>query len=202
VVAARDGKGHRMSTAPATLRTTVIVVDMLNGFCRFGNLASPRLDSVTERIRSHLEREVEGGADLVFLADTHAPDDPEFAMFPPHCVEGSGEEEIVPELAALAEGGHVVRKRRYSGFYGTELDEVLRRLRPDVVEVVGVCTDICVMHTVAGLRDRDYEVVVRADMVATYDAPGHAGDEIDRFALDHMRDVLGARVEGAAAGGR
>jgi nicotinamidase-related amidase len=55
------------------------------------------------------------------------------------------------------------------------------------------------MHTVAGLRDRDYAVVVRADMVATYDAPGHDGDEIDRFALDHMRDVLGARIEGEGA---
>ncbi len=193
-----------MSTTPATPRKTIIVVDMLNGFCRCGNLASRRLDSVTERIRSHLEREIEGGVDLVFLVDTHAPDDPEFAMFPPHCVEGSGEEEVVSELAAFAERGHVVRKRRYSGFFDTDLDEALRRLRPDVVEVVGVCTDVCVMHTVAGLRDRDYAVVVRADMVATYDAPGHDGDEIDRFALDHMRDVLGAHIEGedAAADGR
>ena len=88
-----------------------------------------------------------------------------------------------------------MRKRRYSGFYGTELEDVLRSLAPDVVEVVGVCTDICVMHTVADLRNRDYEVIVRRDLVATYDAPGHEGDVIDAFALAHMRDILGARVE-------
>ncbi len=93
-----------------------------------------------------------------------------------------------------------MRKRRYSGFFETGLDELLRRLRPDVVEVVGVCTDICVMHTVADLRNRDYEVVVRADMVATYDAPGHPADEVDRFALDHMRDILGAQVAGERRG--
>jgi len=179
---------------------TIIVVDMLNGFCRFGNLASPRLDAVTEPIRAHLEREVAAGADVVFLADTHTPDDPEFAVFPPHAVEGSGEDEIVPELAPFADRGHVVRKQRYSGFHGTELEALLERLRPDVVEVVGVCTDICVLHTVADLRNRDYEVVVRADMVATYDAPGHPGDEVDRFALDHMRTILGARIEGRPAG--
>ena len=189
-----------METHGQTPRKTIVVVDMLNGFCRFGSLASPRLDGVTEPIRAYLEREIAAGVDVVFLADTHAPDDPEFAMFPPHCVEGSGEEEIVPELVPFAARGWVVRKRRYSGFYGTDLDGLLARLRPEQVEVVGVCTDICVLHTVAGLRDRDYAVVVRADMVATYDAPGHAGDEVDRFALDHMRDILGARLEGRRPG--
>ena len=189
-----------MDTERDTPRKTIVVVDMINAFCRFGSLASPRLDAVAEPIRAHLEREVAAGADVVFLVDTHAPDDAEFAMFPPHSIEGSGEDEIVPELTPFAERGHVVRKRRYSGFHETELEALLERLHPDVVEVVGVCTDICVLHTVADLRNRDYDVVVRADMVATYDAPGHPGDEIDRFALEHMRDILGARVEGRPAG--
>lgn len=173
----------------------IIVVDMLNGFLRRGNLASGRLDSITPRVHEHLEREAKAGADLVFLVDTHVPDDPEFAMFAPHCVEGSGEDEIVPELAPLAGRGAVVRKSRYSGFYGTELDDVLALLKPDVVEVVGVCTDICVLHTVADLRNRDYPVVVRRDLVETFDAPGHDADEVNAFALAHMRGILGARVE-------
>jgi len=175
-------------------KKTILVVDMLNGFCREGNLASARLDSITGRLRDHLIREQAAGADLVFLADTHAADDPEFAMFPPHCIEGSGEEEIVPELADLAAGGHVVRKHTFSGFYGTGLDELLERLAPDVVEVTGVCTDICVLHTVYDLRVRGYEVMVPHNLVETYDAPGHEADEIDRFALAHIRDVLGATV--------
>jgi nicotinamidase/pyrazinamidase len=178
-----------------TARKVIIVVDMLNGFCRVGNLASPRLDSVTRPISGHLEREEAHGAKLVFLVDTHTPEDAEFAMFPPHCIRGSGEDEVVPELAPFAARGVVVRKSRYSGFYGTALDEILLGLRPDVVEVVGVCTDICVMHTVADLRNRDYPVVVRRDMVETYDAPGHDGDKVNGFALAHMRDILGARVE-------
>ena len=172
----------------------ILVVDMLNGFCREGSLASARLDSITGRLREYLEREAAAGAHLVFLADTHAPDDPEFAMFPPHCVEGSGEEEIVPELAGLAAAGTVVRKHTFSGFRGTRLDEVLARLAPDVVEVAGVCTDICVLHTVYDLRVRGYEVIVRADLVETYDAPGHEADEVNRFALSHIRDILGATV--------
>jgi len=172
----------------------IIVVDVVNGFCRSGNLASERLGAVVPGIRAYLAREVAAGAALIFLADTHQPDDPEFAMFPPHCVAGSGEEEIVDELRDPLADAPVVRKRRYSGFFGTDLERRLAALAPDVVEVVGVCTDICVLHTVADLRNRDYRVVVRRELVETYDAPDHAADEINRCALAHMRDVLGATI--------
>ena len=77
-------------------------------------------------------------------------------MFPPHCIEGSGEEEIVDELREFAGRSVVLRKRRYSGFFGTALDRVLAEMAPSMVAVVGVCTDICVLHTVADLRNRDY----------------------------------------------
>ena len=89
----------------------------------------------------------------------------------------------------------MVRKHTFSGLRGTELDAVLQGLRPAVVEVAGVCTDICVLHTVHDLRLRGYEVLVHKDLVETYDAPGHDAAEFNRFALAHVRDVLGARVE-------
>jgi nicotinamidase-related amidase len=174
--------------------TVTIVVDVLNGFCRFGNLASPRLDAVVPGIGDYLERALGAGTQAVFLADTHTADDPEFEVFPPHCVEGSGEEEIVEELREFADRSIVVRKRRYSGFFGTDLERILVELAPERVEVVGVCTDICVLHTVADLRNRDYPVSVYGSLVATYDAPGHPGDEVDLWALAHMRDVLGATL--------
>ena len=88
-------------------------------------------------------------------------------------------------MNSLTAGATVVRKRRFSGFFGTDLDRALAALAPDVVEVIGVCTDICVLHTVADLRNRDYRVVVPGDLVETYDAPGHDADEANRFALAH-----------------
>ena len=172
----------------------ILVVDLVNGFCSRGALASPRLAAVVAPVRAYLEAETAAGAVPIFLADTHEPDDPEFAMFPPHCVKGSGEEEIVTDLAPLAAAATVVRKRRFSGFSGTGLEGLLASLAPDVVDVVGVCTDICVLHTVAGLCDRDYAVVVPRSLVATFDAPGHDAVEAERFALAHMSGVLGARV--------
>jgi nicotinamidase-related amidase len=184
-----------MDSEHTQTRRAVIVIDMLVGFCRHGSLYSPRYDPVVPRLREHLAAAEAEGVPIVFLVDTHAPDDPEFAMFPSHCVEGSGEDEVVPELKEFADRGIVVRKHTFSGFPGTELDAVLQRLRPEVIEVAGVCTDICVLHTVYDLKVRGYDVLVHEHLVETYDAPGHDAAEFNRFALSHVRDVLGARVE-------
>ncbi|MBI4551228.1 MAG: cysteine hydrolase [Candidatus Latescibacteria bacterium] len=176
---------------------TVIIVDMLNGFCKEGALASPRLDSVTPHIVQLLDREQARGSPLIFLVDTHEPDDAEFQMFPPHCVRGTRENNIIDELKPFTQrpNATVIPKSRYSGFYRTDLESVLEQQRPERVIVCGVCTDICVLHTVADLRNRNYPVDVVRSCVETYDLPpDHPADRMNEFALTHMRDILGARV--------
>ena len=101
---------------------------------------------------------------------------------------------MVEELQPFLNDATLIRKRRYSGFFETNLDALLEAARPEQVTVIGVCTDICVLHTVADLRNRDYQVVVPASAVATFDAPGHPGDEVQKWALAHLAGVLGARV--------
>ncbi|MFH1003124.1 MAG: isochorismatase family cysteine hydrolase, partial [Chloroflexota bacterium] len=120
------------------------------------------------------------------ICDRHDPDDLEFRMFPPHCVTGTAEAEVIPELAGYP--GEIILKKRYSAFYGTPLAEKLEQLQPEKLIVCGVCTDICVLHTVADARNRDYAVEVPVDAVASFDREGH------RFALEHLEKVLGARL--------
>jgi nicotinamidase/pyrazinamidase len=171
-----------------------IVVDVLNGFCKHGNLASPRCDAAIPAIKAVIEERRRAGDQLIFLADTHDPNDREFEVFPQHCIRGTPEADVVGELQPLLQGATLIRKRRYSGFFETDLEERLRAARPGQVTVVGVCTDICVLHTVADLRNRDYRVVVPSRAVATFDAPGHPGDEVQRWSLAHLTGVLGATV--------
>ncbi|HJP31197.1 MAG TPA: isochorismatase family cysteine hydrolase [Candidatus Latescibacteria bacterium] len=168
----------------------VIVVDMQNGFLKpTGTLyCGDEARRIIEPVRRRVEREKAQGAVLFFTQDTHVPDDREFDMFPPHCIEGSGEELVIDELADLAAVAVVVKKRRYSAFFETDLGDRLQELTPDEVVVMGDCTDICVLHTVAGLRNRDYAVEVPADCVTSFDAGQHA------WALDHMEKILGARI--------
>jgi len=84
----------------------------------------------------------------------------------------------------------LVKKRRYSGFLGTDLDLLLRELRIEKIYIVGILTNICVFFTAAEASMRDYEVIVYADSVTTISEREH------RFALAELRDVLKIKVVG------
>ena len=173
----------------------LIVVDTQEGFTRRGNLASEDTTRAIPRIHRVVEEERAAGTPVIFTKDSHREGDPEFQMFPPHCIVGTDEHDLVEELRefepdALA----VIHKSRFSAFHGTDLDDRLRAAAPDEVHLAGLCTDICVLHTAADLRNRDYPVVVHRDAVETFDGPGHDREEVNRWALGHMEAILGARV--------
>ncbi|HWB70710.1 MAG TPA: isochorismatase family cysteine hydrolase [Egibacteraceae bacterium] len=175
----------------------LIVVDMQNGFLREGNLASDRCLEALEPVVREVERALADGRKVFFTADTHEPDDAEFKVFPVHCVRGTHEAELVDELDGYLdhEDALLVRKRRYSALFETELEGHLHRFGIDDVRICGVCTDICVMHTAADLRNRDVAVTVVADATATFDSPEHPADEVQEAMLAHLSGILGARVE-------
>ncbi len=168
----------------------LIVVDMLRGFCEEGHplYCGPQSRRIIPFVRQRAEAHRQAGEPLIFLADNHAPDDAEFERFPPHCIAGTEEARIIPELADLAAEATVIPKTRYAGFYGTNLEELLRRLNPDRVELVGVCTNICVFFTAEELRNRDIPVRVPRAGVASFDQEAH------EFALQQMDTVLGCEI--------
>ncbi|MDD2472065.1 MAG: cysteine hydrolase, partial [Dehalococcoidales bacterium] len=168
----------------------VLVIDMLKGFCEEGYplYCGQNACKIIPEIRKLLEEELEKGSHILFIADSHSSDDLEFKMFPPHCIKGTAESEIINELACIP--GEKIGKTRYSAFYNTDLESRLEELKPGKLIVCGVCTDICVMHTVADARNRDYEVEVAADCVASFNSQAH------EWALEHMETVLGARITG------
>ena len=167
---------------------TVLVVDMLRCFLERGHplYVGDRARRIIPSVKSRLERELSQGSKVFFLCDRHDPDDLEFKMFPPHCIAGTPEAEVIPELAEYAR--EVIPKKRYSSFFNTPLGERLDELKPEKLVVLGVLSDICVLHTVADARNRDYEVEVPVDCVASSDELAH------RFALEHMDKVLGAKL--------
>jgi len=170
------------------MANVVLVTDMLRGFLEEGYplYCGAKARRIIPNVQSLLERELAQGTKVFFICDHHAPNDTEFKMFPPHCIEGTVEAEIIPELARYE--GEIIPKRRYSAFFDTPLEKKLRELKPEKLIVCGVCTDICVLHTVADARNRDYEVEVPIDCVASFDEKAH------RFALEHMEKILGAKL--------
>lgn len=157
----RDGLG----VAPA--QAALLVVDMLNDFLEEGGamvLASGR--SLYRPIAQLLAAARQAGVRVFWICDRH-PDleDREFEKRTPHCLEGTWGAGIVIDLEQRPED-QVVTKRRYSGFFQTDLDLRLRELELRQLIVTGVVTNICVRSTVHDAFFRGYDVIVPEDCVA------------------------------------
>jgi len=175
---------------PAT--TAIFSTDMINGFCHFGPLASPRVLAIIGPVVDLFTRaHALGVRDFVLTQDTHEPDAPEFAAWPPHCVRGTPEAETIPEITALpfADLLTVVEKNSLHPGHETEFDAWLA-VHPELrtAVVVGDCTDLCVytlaMHLrlVSNARNiPDVRVIVPANAVDTYDLSPEAASAIGAF---------------------
>ena len=143
------------------------------------------------------------GCPIVFLVDSHRPNvrqDREWLKRTPHCVEGSWGARVIEDLDPQPDDVYVV-KRRYSGFFNTDLDLTLKDLGVDAVVVAGVVTNICVRSTVHDAFFLGYQVVVPEDCVAAtgpreqasslYDIATHFGTVCD------CEQVVAALLEGA-----
>ena len=82
----------------------------------------------------------------------------------PHCIEGNPYTELAHGLVPTPDEFHI-RKRRYSGFFGTQLDIALRAYKAESVILIGGFTDICILYTAVDAHQRDYFVNVVTDIV-------------------------------------
>jgi nicotinate phosphoribosyltransferase len=166
----------------------ILVIDMVRGFLEKGHplYCGDKARDIIPNIQRLLEKELKQRAKVFYPCDHHKPDDPEFKLFSPHCIEGTPGAELIPELSQYH--GEIIPKRHFNAFYDTSLEKKLKELNPEVIVICGVCTDICVMHTVADARNRGYEVEIPVDCVASVNDKAHF------FALEHMEKVLGAKL--------
>src|SRR3981081_514526 len=126
---------------------------MIEDFAHEGGAlyCGPTIGQIIPVIQRELARARAAGEPVIYLADNHVPDDAEFKVFPPHAIAGTRGAEIIPELAPEDEDD-VIPKRRYSGFFGTDLDITLREKAVDTLRLVGDCTNICVLYNAADPR--------------------------------------------------
>ena len=172
-------------------RPALLVVDMLNDFVS-GPFAGPGSAALVPRVRAAVDRARALGIPVIHVCDAHAPDDAEFAVLGPHAIAGTSGAEIVEALAPRP-GEPVVRKQRYSGFFETELDAVLREAGADTLVLTGLQTDCCIRHTAADGFFRGFRIAIASDAVGARTEEGH------RSALAEARRLYGARVDTAAA---
>ncbi|GAA1003158.1 isochorismatase [Acrocarpospora pleiomorpha] len=110
----------------------------------------------------------------------------------PHCVEGWPETELAPHIRPRPEE-FLIRKRRYSAFFGTELEIVLKAYRAQTVLLIGGLTDVCIHYTAVDAHQHDYHVKVLTDCVGGSSQRAHdAALEAVRYL---QRDALVTSAE-------
>ena len=189
--------------------TAILVVDMLNEFCKPGGaMVLPGYEALVPPQKRLIEAGRRAGAPVVFIVDSHRPnlrEDREFKKRTPHCLEGSWGARVIADLEPRPDDIYVV-KRRYSAFFNTDLDVTLKDLGVDAVVVAGVVTNICVRSTVHDAFFLGYQVIVPEDCVAAtgpreqasslYDIATHFGTVCD------CAEVVAALLEGAPISNR
>ena len=150
----------------------------------------------------------EHGVPVISSADAHTPDDPEFAIWPPHCVAGTPGQRRIPEtqfseavVVPSRPGAFVppakwpsqiiIEKPTYDTAANPNFDAILRALGPRRAVVFGVATEYCVRADVLALRERGFPV----DLVV--DAIQPIIEEGGRKAIEEMTAV-GARLVNTA----
>ncbi len=156
-------------------RAALVVVDMQKDFVRpDGALYVEAAEETVGTIRDLIGRARDGDIPVVFTQDTHREDDREFAVWPPHCIEGTKGWEIIDELP-VEKADLVVRKNRYDAFYGTPLEHYLAHVwNVEQLIIVGTVANICVGQTAASAGLRWYQIVTPANGISALTDFDHA----------------------------
>ena len=145
----------------------VLVVDMLNDFVT-GALGCDRSKAIVPANAQLLDAARKAGVPVIFCNDAHiAGIDRELKLWGDHAIAGTKGAEVIPELK-LSDKDYVVPKRRYSGFFQTDLDILLKELGVKTVIMTGLHAHMCVRHTSADAYCLGYDVIVAKEATDSF----------------------------------
>ena len=176
----------------------LLIIDMQNDFVARG---APICCAGATEICGPIEmlRRIARGAGVpvIFTQERHRAQMVDFGLEldygePLHCLEGTTGPEFYPTLTPEPEE-FVVAKRRYSAFFATDLEILLKGLGVDTLILTGVATDVCVRATAQDAQQLNYRVFVVPECVAGTTAARHEA------ALDNIAYVFGKIIPATQA---
>jgi len=161
----------------------LLIIDMQNDLCH----DTRRNDKVDEML-PFLQKAIDAFAKankLVLYSYFSLPEnDEQFNRFGDrYCIEGTTGAEIIAELQPLR--GPLIKKKKHSAFFETELDEILKSNNISNLYLAGLQTHICIMTTAADASFRGYQAIaIRECVISTR-------DENNQYALDWIEKYVG-----------
>jgi nicotinamidase-related amidase len=175
------------------MKNMLVVVDMVNGFINFGALADKKINDITPNIIKLIEKAKSENFLIVAFKDCHSENDKEFEIFPPHCLKGSEESELIPELKGYEKDMIMIEKDTTNGFATDEFKKIIKETEFDNVYVCGCCTDICVVGFVESFlkyiknNNRKTKIHVIDNACYTFNGEGHDAKECHNTSIDSMK---------------
>ncbi len=150
-----------------------------------------------ERARSVVDAAHDAGIPVVFVQEIHRRDMVDYGRELDgsediHCMEGEPGTPVAFEEMGRQTGDYYVPKRRYSCFYGTEMEILLKGLKAQTLILVGGMTDVCVHYSFVDGHQGDYHCRVVADCVGGTSPEAH---QASLNAMEYLQEgaVLSAR---------
>ncbi len=176
-------------------KKALYIIDMNNGFVNFGAMHNKEYQKLVPEQLKMIEKFRREGELVNFVLEAHNKDAIEFKKFPTHCIKGTAEANLIPELLKEQDkpNTHTYYKNCINGILRNRIKNNIKRMT-NLKEVVfeGVCADLCVMdfaRTYARYLDeinKEAKLFVVKNAIDTFDAPEHNKDEWIEIALKVM----------------
>jgi nicotinamidase-related amidase len=163
-------------------RPALLVIDIQRGsFLENSTSSIPHMPGYGDRLRKAcqvIDTARASGIPVIFIQEVHRPDMVDFGRELDgdediHCIEGRPNTEIAADVIDFRPDDYHVPKRRYSAFFGTDLEILLKGLEVDTLLLVGGLTDVCVHYTFVDAHQHDYFCRVIEDVVAGSSEAAH-----------------------------
>ncbi|MDP3446019.1 MAG: isochorismatase family cysteine hydrolase [Ignavibacteria bacterium] len=157
--------------------SALIVIDAQNDFVE--NMVEPKsvADEAVDKIVKVIDFFREKKLPIIYFRELHRKELVDFGREldgdePVHCVEGTRGAQLVDKIQPK-DGEYIIGKRRYSTFFGTDLEILLKGLNVKTIYIVGFITDVCVHYSAVDAHQYDYHVKIFKDAVAGSSLAAH-----------------------------
>lgn len=172
-------------------KAVLLIVDMLEDFFKSGTLAHNR-GKLTSCVNQVIEIFRIRNLPIIWIRQEYLPDLSDAPLVQRRnklmlTIANSRGSQILPELDYQGQDETIIKKR-YSAFWGTNLDEVLKSLNPESIVLAGINTHACIRTTAIDAYQRDYKVWLVEDCVSSYD------DEHHRITINYLNKGMATSV--------
>lgn len=168
-------------------KQAVMLIDVLNDFI-IGSLSGARANNIISPLQKLTGAARKNHVPVIYVNDSHLPAiDRELKLWGTHAIVGTTGAQVVPELTPK-KTDYIISKRRYSGFFQTDLHLLLTELKVDTIILTGLDLNICVRHTAADAFYWGYKLIVPKD------ATESSTEDEYHHGINYLKNIYGAAI--------